>query len=99
FRTENALAEQAVLFGAVGAIVDRLRLLDFAERPAPDVVGAGQADANRAVIVDAVVIGCVGGCGGGSVRAHMVSLLVGEGVCMMVRCCIAAERHHVSGSK
>ena len=30
-RAEDALAEQAVLFGAVGAVVDRLRLLDLAE--------------------------------------------------------------------
>ncbi len=54
---EDLLAEQAVLFGAVGAVVDRLRLLDFAERPASDVVGAGQADLDRRVVVDPVVGG------------------------------------------
>ena len=43
-RAEDPLAEQAVLFRAVGAVVDRLRLLDLAERPAADVVRAGQAD-------------------------------------------------------
>src|SRR5205823_11652697 len=55
-RTEDALAEQAVLLGAVGAVVDRLRLLDFAERPGADVVGAGEADAHRPVVVDAIVV-------------------------------------------
>ncbi len=55
-RPEDAFAEQAVLFGTVGAVVDRLRLLDFAERPGADVVRAGQADAHRPVVVDAVVV-------------------------------------------
>src|SRR5262249_7064830 len=59
-RAEDALAEQAVLFGAVGAVVDRLRLLDLAERPRADVVRAGQADPHGAVVVDAVVIGFAG---------------------------------------
>src|SRR5207249_5484067 len=45
FRPEDALAEQAVLLRAVGAVVDGLGLLDLAERPAANVVGAGQADA------------------------------------------------------
>ena len=35
-RPEDALAEQAVLFGAVGAVVDGFRLLDFAEGPASE---------------------------------------------------------------
>ncbi len=55
FGSEDALAEQAVLFWAVGAVVDRLRLLHFAERPTADVVGAGQADLDRRVIVDPIV--------------------------------------------
>ena len=59
FRAEDALAEQAVFFRAVGAVVDRLRLLDFAERPAADVVRAGQADADRAVVVDAIVLASI----------------------------------------
>src|SRR4029077_15953302 len=53
---EDALAEEAVLLGAVGAVVDGLRLVDLAERPAADVVRAGQADADGPVVVDAVVI-------------------------------------------
>src|SRR5262249_11979756 len=43
-RAEDALAEEAVFFRTVGAVVDRLRLLDLAEGPATYVVGAGQAD-------------------------------------------------------
>src|SRR5262249_42284341 len=37
-RAEDALAEQAILLGAVRAVVDRLGLLYFAERPCADVV-------------------------------------------------------------
>src|SRR5690606_15804072 len=42
-RAKDALAEQAVLFGTVGAVVDRLGLLHFAERPATNVVRSGEA--------------------------------------------------------
>ena len=63
-RPEDALAEQAVLLGAVGAVVDRLRLLDLAERPAADVVRAGQRDPDGAVVVDAIVAGRFAGLGG-----------------------------------
>src|SRR5262249_14161625 len=56
FRAEDALAEQAVLLRAVGAVVDGLGLLDLAEGPAADVVGARQADAHSPVVVNAVVI-------------------------------------------
>src|SRR5205823_6774841 len=58
---EDALAEQAVLFGAVGAVVDRLGLLDLAERPGANVVWAREADAHRAVVVNAVVAAFAGG--------------------------------------
>ncbi len=54
-RAEDALAEEAVLFGAVRAVVDGLRLLDLAEAPRTDVVRGGQRDLDGAVIVDAVV--------------------------------------------
>src|SRR5439155_85157 len=53
---EDALAEEAVLLGTVGAVVDGLGLLDLAERPVADVLRACQADAHRAVVVDAVVV-------------------------------------------
>src|SRR5262249_44570335 len=56
FRPEDSLAEQSVLFRAVGAVVDRFGFLDFAEGPAADVVRAGQADPHRPVVVDTVVI-------------------------------------------
>ncbi len=57
FRAEDALAEQAVLFGAIGAIVDGFRLFDFAEGPRANVMRAGQADAHGPVVVDAVITG------------------------------------------
>src|SRR5262249_52814332 len=59
-RTEDALAEEAILFRTVGAIVDRLGLFHFAERPATNIMRARQADANRAVIVNAIVIDFAG---------------------------------------
>ena len=52
---EDALAEEAVLFGAVGAVVDGLRLLHFAEGPRTNVVRAGELNANRTVVVNAIV--------------------------------------------
>src|SRR5438067_1022837 len=45
-RTEDARAEQAVTLRLERAVVDRLRLLDFAERPAADLVGRRDADAD-----------------------------------------------------
>jgi hypothetical protein len=54
-RTENPLAEEAVLLRPVGPVVDRLRLLDLAEGPAPNVVGPGKADLDGSEIVDAFV--------------------------------------------
>ena len=57
---EDPFAEQAVFFRPVGAVVDRLRLLDLAEGPTADVVRAGEADAHRPVIVNTVVIHVTG---------------------------------------
>src|SRR5262249_14369388 len=54
-RAEDPLAEQAVFLGPVRPVVDRLGLLDLAERPAPDVVGAGQPDLDGPVVVDTIV--------------------------------------------
>ena len=45
--TEDLLAEQAVLLGLEGTVVDGLGLLHLAERPAADRVGAGQRDLDR----------------------------------------------------
>ena len=50
--TEDALVEQAVLLGLERAVVDRLRLRHLALRPLPDLVRAGQRDADRAEIID-----------------------------------------------
>src|SRR5205807_6750864 len=74
FRAEDAPAEQAVLLGAVGAVVDGLRLLDLAERPGADVVRAGQADADGPVVVDPVVVPDLGGGGRGGSSAHVCPL-------------------------
>src|SRR5439155_2265952 len=60
FRAENALAEESVFLGTIGPIIDRLRFLDFAEGPAANVMGAGQADAHRPIIVDSVVAAFTG---------------------------------------
>src|SRR5205085_2239069 len=54
-RPEDALAEQAVFFGAVGAVVNGLGLLHLAEGPRTDVVRAGELNPDRAVIVNAIV--------------------------------------------
>src|SRR5215471_1580605 len=43
-RPEDARAEQAVALGLEGAVVDRLRLLDLAERPGADALRAGDRD-------------------------------------------------------
>ena len=53
--TENAFAKQPIFLWPVRAVVDRFRLLDFPEGPAPDVVGRSQHDPDAAVVVDAVV--------------------------------------------
>ncbi len=43
-RAEDARAEQPVALRLEGAVVDRLRLLDLAERPAADALGRRDAD-------------------------------------------------------
>src|ERR1044071_208253 len=45
-RPEDAGAEEAVPLGLEGTVVDGLRLLDLAERPGSDVVGARDRNAN-----------------------------------------------------
>src|SRR5262249_49670414 len=59
-RAENTLAEEAVFFRTIGAIINRLRFLDFAERPAANVMGAGQADAHRPIIINPVIAAFTG---------------------------------------
>src|SRR5262249_1652052 len=70
FRAEDTFAEQAVLFRTVGAVVDGFRFFYLAEGPGANVVGAGQADAHRPVVVDAIVIGFT------SATAHGSALLL-----------------------
>src|SRR5260370_1308203 len=60
FRAENALAEEAVFFRSIGAIITRFRLLDFAEGPAANVMGASQANTHRPIIVNPVVAAFTG---------------------------------------
>src|ERR1044072_6757998 len=43
-RTEDARAEQAVALGLERAVVDRLGLLDLAERPGTDALGGSDSD-------------------------------------------------------
>src|SRR5205823_4365214 len=68
FRTENLLTEEAILFRPVRTVIDRLRLFDFAERPGANIVRAGQADADSAVIIDAIVACRLAGAGGNGGR-------------------------------
>ena len=46
-RAEDLRAEEAVPFGLEGPVVDRLGLLDFAERPLPDLLRRGERDPQR----------------------------------------------------
>src|SRR5438552_11149975 len=51
-RSEDPLAEQAVLLRLQRPVVDGLRLLDLAVRPCPDLVRRGQADPQFVEVVD-----------------------------------------------
>ena len=51
-RTEDALAEEAVLLGLERAVVDRLRLRDLAGAPAADLLGGREADLDGVEVVD-----------------------------------------------
>ena len=51
-RTEDALAEKAVLLGLERAVVDRLRLRDLAGGPVPDLLARREADADRVEVID-----------------------------------------------
>src|SRR4029453_283660 len=50
-RPEDLLAEQAVLLGLEGAVVDRLRLADLAVLPNADLLGRGTADPQLVEVV------------------------------------------------
>jgi hypothetical protein len=50
-RTEDALAEEAVLLGLEGSVVDGLRLRHLTARPAPDLLRGGEADADGVEVV------------------------------------------------
>ncbi len=51
-RTEDLFAEQTVLLGLEGTVVDGFRLLDLAVAPAANIVGGGQADLQLVKCVD-----------------------------------------------
>ena len=55
FGSENTLAEQAVLFGPIGAVIDGFRLADLAKRPTANVIRAGQANLDGTIVIDPVV--------------------------------------------
>src|SRR5581483_4863373 len=50
--TEDALAEEPVALGLERPVVDRLRLRHLARAPAPDLLGAGEADLDCVEVVD-----------------------------------------------
>ncbi len=49
--TEDLRAEQAVAFRLEGPVVDRLRLLDLAVGPGPDLLRRSEPDADRVEIL------------------------------------------------
>jgi hypothetical protein len=51
-RAEDLLAEESVLLGLEGAVVDGLGLLDLAVRPGADVLGSGKSDTQLIEDVD-----------------------------------------------
>src|SRR3712207_4648691 len=51
-RTEDALAEQAILLGLERAVVDGLRLGDLTRGPGPDLLGRRETDLDRVEVVD-----------------------------------------------
>jgi hypothetical protein len=51
-RTEDLRAEEAVALRLEGAVVDRLRLGDFAVRPRPDLLRRSERDLDGVEIVD-----------------------------------------------
>ena len=55
-RAEDLGAEQAVALRLEGAIVDRLRLLDLAKRPRPDLLRRGEPDPDRLEAVAAELL-------------------------------------------
>ena len=54
-RPEDFGAEQTVAFRLEGAVVDRFRFFDFAERPGADHVGGSEADADAIKVIHAVL--------------------------------------------
>ena len=64
-RTEDLLAEEAILLGLEGPVVDGLGLLDLAVGPGADGIGRGQADAELIEIVDIQHGGLLSGLAGG----------------------------------
>src|SRR4029078_12371039 len=55
-RPEDLGAKQAIALRLEGAVVDRLRLLHFAERPRPDHLRRGEPDPDRVEILDRRVL-------------------------------------------
>src|ERR1019366_2771556 len=54
YRPENAGAEQTIALRLEGAVVDGLRLGDFAVRPTADLFGRSQADADSVEVGDGI---------------------------------------------
>ena len=56
-RAEDLRAEETVALRLEGAVVDRLRLRDFAVRPRPDLLRRREADLDGVEIVDRLWLG------------------------------------------
>jgi hypothetical protein len=55
-RSEDLGAEQAIALRLERAVVDRLRLFHFAERPRPDHLRRGEPDPDRVEVLDRRVL-------------------------------------------
>src|SRR5205085_5426391 len=54
---EDALAEEPIFLRAIGAVVDGFGLLHLAEGPRTNIVRAGKLNADRTVVINAIING------------------------------------------
>ncbi|SKO68087.1 Uncharacterised protein [Mycobacteroides abscessus subsp. bolletii] len=82
-RSEDLLAEQAVLLGLERAVVDGLRLLDFAEGPVTDVIRRREADTEFIEEVDVEHVNSLSPCG---IDVRSVGLVRRSPLSKQIRC-------------
>src|ERR1035437_3301954 len=104
YRPENARAEQTIALRLEGAVVDGLRLGDFAVRPTADLFGRSQADADSVEVGDGiseikwtgtiqnVLLPCGARRGGLQGPAALARPLAAPGISCFPGCCLPRER-------